>query len=107
MAFSSSQCCDIVISHIDIPSYLCVAVKHKFLFLSDLFCFISFLKPCFPSVFSPSFLLHISKGIQYTRALLTSSRIPALGIKALLYKSECVCHLLPLCTCMSVQVHAT
>lgn len=37
-----------------------------------------------------TFFLHVSKGTPFTRVPLTSSRIPAMGIKELLFRSKFV-----------------
>lgn len=61
-----------------------------------------FISSVFPSHL-PLFLFHVSKGTPFTRALLTSSRIPAMGAKEPLLKVCITCWLYALHVLVSVQ----
>lgn len=87
---SSALCCKLWVcpSHLFFPASL-----HSFFFSFHL----------------PLFLLHVSKGTPFTRVLLTSSRIPAMGTKTPLFRSKFVSpvgsvHLHVLCLCAESQV---
>lgn len=72
----------------EISFWLFFSVLNIFLqtFVSVLFLLLfTFLSSVFPL-----FLLHVSKGTPFTRVLLTSSRIPAMGTKAPLFRSKFV-----------------